>query len=408
MLSSFVGWIVFSSSSSSSSSNSSYSSSTSSRYHYEDNDQEIISAETKDNDEKNDVVLVDFAANGDHTIPLGIAVTDASAAVTVAVPATEAPIHDDTRPPITTTIITSRKRRRIDYDEDDDDILMAAQEEKKNLDDSRRSSHRLWTNEDEIQLLEGYLEHTTRRGNVIHHNDTSLFYEQIGSKLQVGFNKNQLLDKLRRMKKKYRNVLEKKNFHREFSFKSAHDQAAFEISRKIWGDTRRMGKFEETTLDDGHDQPSPTTHNHLNLVDVKVENEEVLSDLRLRKRTKSGHASKNRSILNRRNNDNNNDDVEDNINIDKGNATSLIEDTEKSCMSPWLKELLSTAFCPMPAPLSGTLQGASTLSLQGEEQVDEKGREQRILELERYSKQLELLQDQIKVALRELKSNCRE
>jgi len=397
MLSSFVDWIVFSSSSSSSSS---------SRYDHEDNDQVIISAETEDNDEKNDVILDDVAANGD-TIPVGIAVTDASAAVTVAVPATEALIHDHP-PPITTTIINGRKRRRIDYDEDDDDILMAAQEEKKHLDDSRRPSHRLWTNEDEIQLLQGYLEHTTSRGNAIHHNDTALFYEQIGSKLQVVFNKNQLLDKLRRLKRKYLNALEKINSEKEFSFKSAHDQAAFEISRKIWGDTRRMDKpgVEENTLDDGHDQLSPTTLNHLNLVDVKVENDEVLSDLRLRKRTKSGHASKNRLISNHRNYGNNNDDVEDN-NIDNGNATRLIEDTVRSCLSPWFKELLSNAFCPMPLS-DGTLQGESTMNLQREEQVDEKGREQRILELERYSKQLELVQDRIKVALQELRSNIRE
>ncbi|XP_035548751.1 probable transcription factor At5g28040 [Juglans regia] len=404
MLSSFVDWIVFSSSSSSSSS---YSSSTSSRYDHEDNDQVIISAETENNDEQNDVILDDVATNGD-TIPVGIAVTDASAAVTVAVPATEALIHDHP-PPITTTIINSRKRRRIDhYDEDDDDILLAAQEEKKHLDDSRRPSHRLWTNEDEIQLLQGYLEHPTSRGNIIHHNDTALFYEQIGSKLQVGFNKNQLLDKLRRLKRKYRNALEKINADKEFSFKSAHDQAAFEISRKIWGDTRRMDKpgvLEENTLDDGLDQLSPTTLNHLNLVDVKVENDEVLNDLRLRKRTKSGHASKNRSISNCRNYGNNNDDVDDN-NIDNGNATRLIEDTVGSCLSPWFKELLSNAFCPMP--LSGTLQGESTMSLQGEEQMDENGREQRILELERYSKQLELVQDQIKLALQELQSNIRE
>ncbi|KAG2694979.1 hypothetical protein I3760_08G169400 [Carya illinoinensis] len=399
MLSSFVDWIVFSSSSSSSFS-SSYSSSTSSRYDHEDNDQEVIS------NEKNNVVLDGVAANGD-TIPVGIAVTDASAAVTVAVPATEAPIRDHP-PPITTMIINSRKRRRIDYDEDDDVVLMAAQEEKKHLDDSRRPSHRLWTNEDEIQLLQGYLEHTRSRGNVIHHNDTALFCEQIGSKLQVGFNKNQLLEKLRRLKKKYRNVLEKINSDKEFSYKSMHDQATFEISCKIWGDTRPMGKLgvEENTLDDDDDQPSPTTFNHLNLVDVKVESEEVLSDLRLRKPTKSGHASKNRWISNRRNNDNNNDDVEDN-NIDNGNATSLIKDTVlRSCLSPWFKELLSNAFCPMP--LNGTLQGASTMNLQGEEQVDEKGREQRILELERYSKQLELVQDRIKVALQELRSNIRE
>lgn len=40
----------------------------------------------------------------------------------------------------------------------------------------------------------------------------------------------------------------------------------------------------------------------------------------------------------------------------------------------------------------------------GSEVVDEKWRKQQILELEVYSKRLELVQDQIKVALEELRS----
>ncbi|KAG5105685.1 hypothetical protein JHK82_042655 [Glycine max] len=97
------------------------------------------------------------------------------------------------------------------------------------LDDSRRLFQRLWTDDEEIELLQGFLDYISQRGSS-HHNDTALFYDQIKSKLQLDFNKNQLVEKIRRLKKKYRNILNKICSGKEFSFKSAHDQATFEIS----------------------------------------------------------------------------------------------------------------------------------------------------------------------------------
>lgn len=345
MLSSFVGWIMFSSSSSSSSS--------SQCEEEEGNDHTpndyISTDEPHDhiliNDtEKNEVV--DVSADDDR-IPVGVAVTDASASVTIALPATAAPIGD--HPPITTTttVIGNKKRRRNDED------------------DTRKLFHRLWTKEDEMELLQGFLDYKTRRGNT-HSNDTALFYDQIRSKLQVVFNKNQLFEKLRRLKKKYQNFLHKINSDKEFSFRSGHDQATFEISRKIWGDDH---------------EPSPNLDN-LNLVNVKVESEEdFVGDSRPPKLIKSRH----------------------NDNIDDANVSDSIEETMRSCLSPLFKELLSNAFSQMPVPLSSGGVPAA-MNLPSGEAVDEKWREQRILELEVYSKRLELIQDQIKAALEELRS----
>jgi hypothetical protein len=364
MLSSFVGWILFSSSSSSSSSSQC-------EEEEEDDDDhtlnDYISTHNIDviiNDEeekkKNDVVSTD----DDRNIPVGIAVTDASASVTLALPATAAAVGD--RPPITTTttttVIGNRKRRRNDDDDDDRD--------------ARRSLfHRIWTKEDEMELLQGFLDYKTRRGST-HCNDTALFYDQIRSKLQVVFNKNQLFEKLRRLKKKYRNFLYKIGSDKDFSFRSAHDQATFEISRKIWG------------VDDDHDhEPSPNLED-LNLVNVKVESEEVVGDSRPPKVIKSNNGS----AANHKNIDN--DDHNDNIE----------ETMRSSCLSPLFKDLLSNAFSPMSAPLSPAGVSATTMNLRSGEAVDEKWREQRILELEEYSKRLELIQDRIKGALEELRS----
>ncbi|KHN23628.1 hypothetical protein glysoja_040730 [Glycine soja] len=96
-------------------------------------------------------------------------------------------------------------------------------------DDSRRLFQRLWTDDDVTELLQGFLDYTSQRGSS-HDNNTALFYDQIKLRLQLDFNKNQLVEKIRRLKKKYRNVLNKICSDKEFSFKSAHDQATFEIS----------------------------------------------------------------------------------------------------------------------------------------------------------------------------------
>jgi hypothetical protein len=373
MLSSFVGWIMFSSSSSSSSS---------SQYEAEEDDDDhspndCVPTEPRDHidnniindEEKNDVV----SADDDRDIPVGIAVpTDAFASVvTVALPATGAPMgdRDPDRPSIatTTTVIGNRKRRRNEDDREED---------------GRRLFHRLWTKEDEMELLRGFLDYTTRRGST-QCNDTALFYDQIRSKLHLAFNKNQLLEKLRRLKKKYRNFLHKIGSDKEFSFRNAHDQATFEISRKIWG------VDHDHDHDHDHHPDQPISHNYLdslNLVNVKVESDEVVGDWRPPKPTKSPlglrsnekHVSNNGSTSNQKND----------------NESDSMEETVRSCLSPLFKELLSNALSPMPAPLN----------LVGGEAADEKWREQRILELEVYSKRLELIQDQIKGALEELRS----
>ena len=374
MLSSLVGWIIPSSSSSSSSSS-----------QFE---------EKEDDDTKNDSISAKPINNIDESmddpkIPVGIAVRS-TPIVTIALPATAAaPLGN---PPITatttTTIIVNSKRQRVENEKEND--AWAMQEEKRHVDYSRRLIQRIWTNEDEIELLRGFLEFTTQRGST-NYNVTKEFYDQIRSKLQVEFNKNQLSDKLRKLKRKYKRVIEKTNPDKEFSFKTAHEQATFEISRKIWGDIVGRTGIEDNMLDE--DEPSSSL-NDFNLVNVKVEDEEVMGDFRPWKRPKSlsglkineKHVSNNGTLPN---------DIENGNN----DVASLIEDTVKS-LSPLFQELLSNAL--NPTQLSP--DGVSTTNMQSGEGVDEKWKEQKIKELEVYSKRLELVQDQIKATLEELKS----
>ncbi|CAL1382082.1 unnamed protein product [Linum trigynum] len=306
------------------------------------------------------------------------------------------------------------------------------------LDKSRQLFQRLWTDEDEIELLQGFFEYTNQRGGGSHH-DTALFYDQIKSKLQLDFNKNQLVEKLRRLKKKYRNVLNKIGSGKEFSFKTAHDQITFEISRKIWSSTGKLASLEDGNLDDDEGNPNLNNNN-----DGGGGGEDQKSTPRPRKRSRSrslaapltlascsgggnsivaavaatgggnvgGKVDDKRGVVN--------DGVVSNSNHVNSNAysnvnvPSLIEETVKSCLSPLFKELLSNATSG-PGCSSGGIGGrggigglamnAMPLSFGGVEMMaNEKWRKQQILELEVYSKRLELVQDQIRSQLEELRS----
>ncbi|KAG0475692.1 hypothetical protein HPP92_015378 [Vanilla planifolia] len=105
--------------------------------------------------------------------------------------------------------------------------------------ESRRMFQKLWTDADEMMVLQGFLDFTSRRGttHANYQHDTGPFFDEILPRLQFAFNKNQIVEKLRRLKRKYRNASARIGSGRGFVFKSPHDHAAYEISRKIWSST---------------------------------------------------------------------------------------------------------------------------------------------------------------------------
>ncbi|KAJ8623574.1 hypothetical protein MRB53_032103 [Persea americana] len=277
------------------------------------------------------------------------------------------------------------------------------------VDDSRRLFQRLWTDEDEIGLLQGFLEYTSQRGRgrgVFHH-DTAPFYDQIKTRLQLDFNKNQLVEKLRRLKKKYRNVVNRIGSGKDFSFKSPHEQATFEISRKIWS-TAASAPVDED--EDGNSHPNAGGGG----------NKVPRSRRRGRKRLDDvaggpPHPPPQSAAA-----------MEDNMpnfphstppsgapaGAANPNVTNVVEDTVRSCLSPLFKELL---YCAINGPCNSAVGGVAlnplplnfggnSVNLSSSEAVDERWRKQQILELEVYSKRLELVQEQIKSALEELRS----
>lgn len=295
------------------------------------------------------------------------------------------------------------------------------------LEESRKLFQRLWTDEDEIELLKGFLDYTISRSGAHSHNshhDTTAFYDLIKSKLQLDFNKNQLVEKLRRLKKKYRNVLSKINSGKEYVFKTSHDQLTFDISKKIWGNVGPVPR--ELDEDDGNGNMN-LGHN-LNVAftmdDINNSNVDGNGDCSGGKAVRSRKRSRVNVKVEEKQIDHTPVLVQPQsvamppqglVNTPlMGSIPNLIEETVRSCLSPLFKELLNNA---MTGPRAGGMinstmmnsmmgplgNGGVSLNFAGGD-LDDKWRKQQILELEVYSKRLELIQDQIKSQLEELKS----
>lgn len=297
------------------------------------------------------------------------------------------------------------------------------------LEDSRRLFQRLFTDEDEIAILQGFLDFTLQRSataaHQTHHHDTGPFYDQIKSRLQLDFNKNQLVEKLRRLKKKYRNIMNKMNTGKEYAFKSPHDQATFELSRRIWGNSIYSRGGGAGPDDDDDDDPTPQQIGDDHHGTLLSNSDRRRMRRRGRRRAHMGAAAE--ALLLTPEAPVEVKVAESHMPSVMASVPNVIEETVRSCLSPLFKELLYSAVGgpmgqppPGAAPLasSGSFPalgrhhyhqpvppsvGGNPGSLPSATALDEKWRKQQILELEVYSKRIELVQDQIKLMLEELR-----
>ncbi|KAF5458379.1 hypothetical protein F2P56_022411, partial [Juglans regia] len=91
---------------------------------------------------------------------------------------------------------------------------------------------RLWSEEDELAVLKGMIEYESKKGSNSYA-DMGALHEFMKRKLHVEVSKAQLMEKIRRMKKKYRTNFEKGG--EDMVFSKPHEHKAFELSKKIWG-----------------------------------------------------------------------------------------------------------------------------------------------------------------------------
>ncbi|CAK9316250.1 unnamed protein product [Citrullus colocynthis] len=94
--------------------------------------------------------------------------------------------------------------------------------------------NRLWSEEDEISILQGMIDFQLAKGSDPY-TDMSLFLDFIKENLSVDVSKNQLIDKVRRLKKKYKNNSEKGRNGDDPVFLKQHEHKSFVLSKKIWG-----------------------------------------------------------------------------------------------------------------------------------------------------------------------------
>ncbi|XP_010430191.1 PREDICTED: probable transcription factor At1g61730 [Camelina sativa] len=92
--------------------------------------------------------------------------------------------------------------------------------------------HRLWTEEDEIAVLQGMIDFKADTGKSPYE-DSNGYYDFIKKDISFEVSKNQFMDKLRSLRKKYMGKEVKNGV--EPSFAKPHDQKAYELAKTIWG-----------------------------------------------------------------------------------------------------------------------------------------------------------------------------
>ncbi|KAJ3676020.1 hypothetical protein LUZ60_003432 [Juncus effusus] len=270
-------------------------------------------------------------------------------------------------------------------------------------DDSRRLFQRLWTDEEELIILKGFLDFTSKRGTTFasHQYDTGPFYEEIKQRLQLDFSKNQLIEKLRRLKKKYRNCAGRiRSKGKSFSFRSPHEQAVFEIARHIWRPTKNSGDLSGD--DDAGDDVTPAPANP----SKRISRSRHRRKFQQNSETLAGLTVPVPQLV----------PIQVPVPIEtkptvpvpvptvpvssSASSGSLIEETVRTCLSPLFSELIGTAIGTVPLGLSSL--GPVPVCPAGKIS-DEKWRQQYVLELEVYLRRMELVKEQVLCALQELR-----
>ncbi|XP_031248065.1 probable transcription factor At1g61730 [Pistacia vera] len=128
------------------------------------------------------------------------------------------------------------KKKEMGADPDEEDQKKPGEDTKK-----LQPFQRVWSDEDEIAVLKGLIDFTTKKG-MDPYQDTNAFHDFIKKSLHVEFTRIQVKEKIRRLKKKYENNLGKKG--EDTTFSKLHEQEAYDLSRKLWGNGSTSSVFE--------------------------------------------------------------------------------------------------------------------------------------------------------------------
>ncbi|CAA6658326.1 unnamed protein product [Spirodela intermedia] len=137
--------------------------------------------------------------------------------------------------------VTPEKRKRTAAADAGEDPSVAAS--------GKKLFQRVWTAEDEISVLEGMVAFLAKHGGAADPaTAVDAFYEFIHRSLRVKFSKTQISDKMRRLRKKYETNLRRSKKGADPAFAKSHEQASFQLSKKIWAPrSRRRPRRPPTT-----------------------------------------------------------------------------------------------------------------------------------------------------------------
>ncbi|XP_028796616.1 STOREKEEPER protein-like [Neltuma alba] len=102
--------------------------------------------------------------------------------------------------------------------------------------DLKRGSgaQRLWSGDDEVAILEGMIEYQSEKG-ADPWADMEAFYGFVKENLHADVSKDQLKNKIKRLKQKYQSTAEKGKNGEAPVLGKPHDSRLFDLSKKIWG-----------------------------------------------------------------------------------------------------------------------------------------------------------------------------
>ncbi|VVA24031.1 Hypothetical predicted protein [Prunus dulcis] len=124
------------------------------------------------------------------------------------------------------------KRPKKKVTDPDQEREHAGEETKKaGGDDSKKLFQRIWSDDDEITILKGMIDYSTKKG-ADPYSDMGAFHDFIKKSLKADVNKTQLQDKIRRIKKKYETNVAK---GKKYNPVKPHEQKLFDLSKKVWG-----------------------------------------------------------------------------------------------------------------------------------------------------------------------------
>ncbi|CAN6460967.1 unnamed protein product [Victoria cruziana] len=134
----------------------------------------------------------------------------------------------------------NRKKKKKKKEDEGEDLAAEAEAKKedksdgsKTPQDQKKLFQRVWDAGDEINLLRALCDYTKAGASS---NDLNGFFAFSRKELEK-FKKTQLVDKVRKLKKKYENVVSKESTTgKATQFKTPHEMEAFSLSQSIWGE----------------------------------------------------------------------------------------------------------------------------------------------------------------------------